>query len=667
MRFSILLFIFFSLVCTAVQAQGDDTIKTQNLSEVEISANTKPPISRSTNLLQVITNDDLLEQGIQSVSDAVKRFNGIVLKDYGGIGGLKTVSIRGMGAEYTAVSYDGVLVSNIQSGQVDIGRFALDNVSMISLDIGQSDDIFQTARAFSSVGVLNLETVVPDFSDKRYAGYAKVTSGSFGLFNPVIDYKYKINKTFAATANGSWQRADGNYPFDVARYNDIIIPDRKRRNSDVDIYRTELNFLSDFGKSGQLKTKVYYFDSERGLPGSIVVGEDYAAERLWDKNFFAQMSYKKDFGRRFKLKTQAKYDYNYTRYEDIHEKYPGGKLTNKYEEQEVYLSNVLLFQLNDRIDFSVAEDLSYNNLDKEADQFGNNLADPSRYHSHTAFAFKYKSDRLTITSGLLATYISEKVKNNSGNTVYKKLSPSIGLSYQPVESANLRVRASFKHVYRVPTFTELYYPSVEKKLKAESAKQFNLGLTWVGEFGGTPDNYINASLDGFYNRVGDKIVITPQMFLATTSNVGNVEIKGINLRLAANSQIKKEMGLNLVITYNYTQAQDMSKSEPTYKNQLPYTPEHSGAVTLSYNNPWVNFSYTMIATGDRYSKLTNYKENEVKGYTDHSISLFRKLKLKDNELIIQGNILNLWNENYDVIAYYPMPRRSFTFSASYKF
>ncbi|MDR1706853.1 MAG: TonB-dependent receptor [Prevotella sp.] len=666
MRFSILLFIFFSLVCTVVQAQNNDTIKTQNLSEVEISANTKPSVSRSTNLLQVITNDDLLQQGVQSVSDAVKRFNGVVLKDYGGIGGLKTVSIRGMGAEYTAVSYDGVLVSNIQSGQVDIGRFALDNVSMISLDIGQSDDIFQTARAFSSAGVLNMETVVPDFSNKRYAGYAKVTGGSFGLFNPVIDYKYKLSKTFALTANGSWQRADGNYPFS-ADY-DKMIPDRKRKNSDVDIYRTELNLFSDFGKSGQLRTKIYYFDSERGLPGSVVIGEDYATERLWDKNFFAQMSYRKDFGQKIKLKTQAKYDHNNTRYEEVHEKYDGGRLTNRYKEQEVYLSNALLFQLSDIINFSAAEDLSYNNLDKEADRFGNNLANPKRYNSHTALAFRYKSDRLTITSSLLATYISERVKNNSGNSTYKKLSPSTGISYQPVESANLRVRASFKHVYRVPTFTELYYPSVEKKLKAESAKQFNVGLTWVGGFGGNSENYVNASIDGYYNKVDDKIVITPKTFLATTSNVGNVDIKGVNLRLAANSQINKSMGLNLVVTYNYMQAQDVtSKSEETYKNQLPYTPEHSGAVTLSFNNPWVNFSYTMIAASDRYSKLTNYRDNEVKGYTDHSISLFRKLRLKDNELIIQGNVLNLWNENYDVIAYYPMPRRSFSFSVLYKF
>lgn len=663
MRFSI--FIFISFVCVVVQAQSNDTIKTQNLSEVEISANTKPSISRSTNVLQVITNDDLLEQGIQSVSDAVKRFNGVVLKDYGGIGGLKTVSIRGMGAEYTAVSYDGVLVSNIQSGQVDIGRFALDNVSMISLDIGQSDDIFQTARALSSAGVLNLETVVPDFLNKNYAGYAKVTGGSFGLFNPVIDYKYKLSKTFALTANGSWQRADGNYPFIQA--DDKILTERKRRNSDVDIYRTELNLFSDFGKSGQLRTKVYYFDSERGLPGGVIVGKDYAAERLWDKNFFAQVSYKKDFGQRIKLKTQAKYDYNYTRYEEVLKKHDGGKLTNRYKEQEVYLSNAVLFQLNDKANFSVAEDLSYNSLGKEVDRFGNNLANPKRYNSHTALAFKYKTDRLTFTSSLLATYISEKVKNNSGNSTYKKLSPSIGLSYQPVESANLRVRASFKNVYRVPTFTELYYPSVEKKLNAESAKQFNLGLTWIGEYGGNSDNYINASIDGYYNKVDDKIIITPSMFLPTTSNVGNVDITGVNLRLAANSQMNKEMGLNLVVTYNYMQTQDVTNNSETYKKQLPYTPRHSGAVTLTFNNPWVNFSYTMVATSDRYSKLTNYTNDEVKGYTDHSISLFRKLRLKDNELIIQGNILNLWNENYDVIAFYPMPRRSLKFSVSYQF
>ena len=45
------------------------------------------------------------------------------MKDYGGLGGLKTISIRNLGAAHTAVSYDGIAVSNSQAGQIDIGRF----------------------------------------------------------------------------------------------------------------------------------------------------------------------------------------------------------------------------------------------------------------------------------------------------------------------------------------------------------------------------------------------------------------------------------------------------------------------------------------------------------------------------------------------------------------
>ena len=60
--------------------------------------------------------------------------------------------VRSLGAKHTAVSYDGVTITDAQSGQVDISRFSLDNVEMVSLSIGQSDDIFQTARVYASAG-----------------------------------------------------------------------------------------------------------------------------------------------------------------------------------------------------------------------------------------------------------------------------------------------------------------------------------------------------------------------------------------------------------------------------------------------------------------------------------------------------------------------------------
>lgn len=89
------------------------------------------------------------------------------MKDYGGLGGLKTISIRNLGAAHTAVSYDGIAVSNSQAGQIDIGRFATDNISTLSLSIGQSDNLLQSARMYASAGILHIVTEQPKFISNK--------------------------------------------------------------------------------------------------------------------------------------------------------------------------------------------------------------------------------------------------------------------------------------------------------------------------------------------------------------------------------------------------------------------------------------------------------------------------------------------------------------------
>lgn len=660
--FSTFLF-FYSFACTSLLAQTNDSIKTQKLSEVEVSAHIKPSAARSTTPLQVITSESITEQGLQSVSDVVRRFNGVVLKDYGGIGGLKTVAIRGMGAEHTAISYDGITVSNVLSGQVDIGRFALDNISAVSLSISQSDDIFQTARVLGSAGVLNLQTAIPSFNEHNHEGKARITTGSFGLFNPVLDYSHKISNSFAISANGSWQRADGNYPF--KQEDDKLLPDRKRKNSDVDIFRTEINIFNNFGKSGDLRAKIYYFDSERGLPGSVTIANDYAAERLWDKNFFTQMVYNTTFSPKLKFRSQAKYDYTFTRYviEELSD-----RKTNRYKQHEIYLSNALLYTINNNFSASLAEDLSYNTLNNDMATFADNLPYPKRYNSLTGIAAKYDIKQFTATASLLATYISEEVKNNSDNNTYKRLTPTISASYQPFDVTNLRFRVSYKELFRVPTFTELYYSSISKKLNPELARQFNMGATWVGSISDVL-NYVNASLDVYYNNVRDKIIIIPYPFMASSTNLGKVRIKGMDLKLATNISLGDKMNVDINGSYSYMEALDMTDpgNSKTYKNQIQYTPKHSGAITIGFNNPWVNFSYSIVAANKRYFNIQNIKDNRIDGYSDHSISLYKKLRIKGYDCYLQGNLLNIWNENYDIIAYYPMPGRSFKITGGFKF
>ena len=143
-RLSIIIFIICIIVPVSVCAEGDfarnsesdisvqkDTADTKQLDEVEVTA--KNTVKPSSTPIQEFKQYRLKELNALQVSDAVKHFSGVIVKDYGGIGGLKTVSVRSLGAAHTAVAIDGIAMGNAQNGQIDIGRFSLDNVDVISL------------------------------------------------------------------------------------------------------------------------------------------------------------------------------------------------------------------------------------------------------------------------------------------------------------------------------------------------------------------------------------------------------------------------------------------------------------------------------------------------------------------------------------------------------
>jgi len=120
--------------------------------------------------------------------------------------------------------------------------------------------------------------------------------------------------------------------------------------------------------------------------------------------------------------------------------------------------------------------------------------------------------------------------------------------------------------------------------------------------------------------------------------------------------------VDLQANYTYQRATDVTSPEAkNYRDQIPYTPLHSGSGSAALRTPWIDAAYTVVAVGDRYYMSQNLPENRVNGYAEHTIALSRTFHIHHPDgcrIRVQAECVNWMDAQYDIIKYYPMPGRS---------
>ncbi len=653
-----------AVIAQVVGSVSSDSLRM--LREVEVSVSRQQSNVSASKPIQTMTREDIDRLGIHELSEAVKRFAGANVRDYGGIGGMKTVSVRNLGAQHTAVSYDGLTISNTQAGQIDIGRFSLDNVENVSLAVGSDDNLMQTARHYASAGVLSINTERPTLTAERtFKLKGSLRTGSFGLFSPNLRYWQRMGDRTTIALDGTFMRADGAYPFTLV--NGKNRTHEKRHNSDITSWHGEANLYHTFRDGSRLDTKAYWFYSERGLPGSVILYNKTARERLWDEDFFAQTAYFRQMGRMWKLTGRLKYTHSWNKYEDTDVKYDGGKQTDVSRQDEYYGSFTLGWLPTANFRVSLAEDAFFNllrsNVNVSANAFPSN---PTRFTTITALNAKWMMPRLELDGGLVATFAHERVEFGHQPDDRHRISPYISASLPFPGYEALRLRAMAKGTFRMPTFNDLYYIRMGNTgLRPEKAKEYNIGLTWSAQSLGVV-KYLGITVDGFYNDVTDKIVAFPSTYVWKMANFGKVKIHGVDVTLSAETGVAKNVDLVVNAAYTYQRAQDRLRQSPTYKSQLPYTPEHSGNMSLMLKNKWVNVGYSILMQGERWNTTMNKPIYRLEPFWEHTLSLSHNFLFNKWKMDLIATVRNLTNEQYEIIKYYPMPRRSFDITAKFE-
>ncbi len=659
--------------------QAGDTIYNDfHIEEVEVTARA---LTKDIIIPQTLKGEELQRLNALTVADAIRYFSGVQLKDYGGVGGIKTINVRSMGSQHTAVYYNGVQLGNAQNGQVDLGRFSLDNLEQIQLYKGQKSDIFQSAKEFGAAGNVYLTTRKPYFkTGERTHVRAQMRFGSFALANPNVGVDVKLTDALSLTLDAEYVYSNGKYPFRYKR----VLPDGTtaydttavRQNGDINAVRAELGLHHYYRTTGFWRVHVYNYWSERGVPGAIVNNVWRNGERLRDRNTFVQGTWQDVWWNRWSTRLLLKYANDYTHYKNYDEKLLPSN--NEYLQQEIYLSLANKIQVFNWWDLSVAYDYQYNALNRENLLLENSKEFFDR-HSHwlsAATAFNVK-EYLRLQASVLMTAI----QNRKSKIENPKITPGIFVSFRPYPKIDLSLNAFYKQSYRYPTFNDLYYTDLgNANLRPELARQHSVEVAYritnqksqiTNDFG----YEIAVSASYYYNRVTDKIIAYPkgQQFRWTMLNLGTVKINGVDAKADMSFYLPLRFVLRTRLNYTYNTAIDVTNPSDTYYgHQIPYIPWHSGSAVAglewtSKRGDHYGLNYSFIYVGERYSQQENTVYNHVQPWYTHDMTIYGEWCIQRYWLKANIEINNLLGQDYEVIQNYPMPKQNVRCTVAFRY
>ena len=609
---------------------------------------------------QTLGGAQLEKLSAHSVADALRYFSGLQLKDYGGVGGIKTVNIRSMGTNHLGISYDGVELGNAQNGQIDLAQFSLDNVEEITLFNGQKSALLQPASDFGHAGAVYIRTRAPRFSEGRnYNVRIKGKYGSSDLFKLSALWEQKLSSKVSSSLSAEGLSSSGKYEFRYLRkrQDGTVAYDTTatRQNGDIWAFRAEGN-LHGMLDEGFWKFKVYTYHSERGIPGAIVNNVWRRGERQWDHNTFVQGRWQQQFGSKFTTQAVAKYAYYNTRY--VNRDTTQLMVDNTYRQQELLFSTSNVYELLPWWSASLSYDLRWNRLDADMRQFAN----PQRWSHYLALATAVNFERFKLQASLLMTSVKDRTYGQSSKTMIE-YTPAVFFNVYPFADRSLSIRAYAKKSFRMPTFNDLYYTEIGNALlKPESALQYNVGLSYDKQFSHGLLRYFHLQTDAYYNTVHDKIVAYPkgQQFRWTMLNLGRVHIKGVDVEAEATIVPVRRLLVTTRLQYTWQQARDVTDpADSYYRHQIPYIPWHSGSAILNVQYGGWDLNYSFIYAGERYNQQENIKYNYMQPWYTSDLSLSRRFQVSGFKFRVMLEVNNVFSQDYDVILNYPMPKRNY--------
>ncbi|MBI5646785.1 MAG: TonB-dependent receptor [Ignavibacteriae bacterium] len=639
-RFAIFMFLCLALGPSVLAGGPDDSLLFFLGREVVVTA-TRLPLAAA-GAPSAVERYDRAEMNAlpaTTLADVLESTPGAQLRSYGN--GLRMLSFRGLGPEYTVVYYNGVRLNDAQNGTVDLGRLPLLGLDRLEVAAGGYGALYGSDALGGVVNISSGSAAAPRVS-------LRAGGGSFGWTAASLSGRTDIGPLRLALA-GSAEHARNNFPFTSAHE-----PAGEFTRANADYTRRLLTADADYvAPSARLSLHARVSDNDAGAPGAFLTTTPaQARQRDLDASVTLQAAF--EMSQETVIRFAPGFTRNSQHYVDPAVQFGGRAIDSKYENTATSLSASVQHESGPSLRFLAGFDLVAAQL-RSLDVRGV----PSR-----SAAGAFASAEVLLPSlpslRLFPSLRYDVLADSPGPRRLSVWSPGLGANLA-LDGERLFLRARYSRGFRAPTFNQRYWlQGGNPDLRPEFSAAYDAGLG-----ASVLDRVLHVEASYFLHDITDKIVWMPGAGVFwSPKNIQHVLSRGFELRMhgmvpgglfryRAHAQILSTKKMNRSFIGDATEGRE-----------LPYTPAYSGGAAFEGAFGGLGLAVTLHVVGPRYTLETNAPESRLESTATLDAAASYAFTLSPARLIVKTEVLNLLDAQYQLVAFYPMPPRAFRLTLS---
>ena len=567
-----------------------------------------------------------------SLADVLNKNSALFIKYYSP-GSLASSSMRGMGAQHTAILWNGINLQSCMNSILDLNLLPIFFLDKASIETGAN-------AASCGHGAIAGAIILNNEIKENQRVYGEIGVGSFGQFNLGFGSSIKLNKIFLNTRFVSRQ-ADNDF-----EYYNIFKSDKPKERLQNNLFMQH-GIMQEASISLSRKHSFYfnywYLESKRQLPSAMGVSL-LAQEHQDDYNTMVLLKHDYKLNQKSSLLNKIAYTSENINYFNLF--YPDAYNAAK----SIIVESEFKTQLNRSFEFVSSINNTYQKAWTDGYRSGIERNLSSVFAKITWLA---KSPKLKIS-------IADR--QLIANSVLAPVTPDFGVEFQA--SKSLKIKGNSAYSFRLPSFNDLYWqgggnmnllPEKGKKIELSvelKSKNFKLGIT------------------GFYHHVDNWILWVPSGGAASwkATNAKEIESKGFELASEWKYLINSNSFLKFFARYQFVSSINTDVYGPDKSivgKQLFYTPQQTGIANIQYLFGNNKISLSSTYTGSRYSTADNQVDGLLPAYTLLNFSMARDFYYKSFRSSVEFTACNLLNINYYVFENRPMPLRNYQVTFKY--